>query len=427
MGDHIMELPGDPDPAARGSIGLLQGPDPGRDRSLFRCQRDAAPAGCAYAIALGIGGPLLGRLVDRRGPTSVLLGSASIACALLVAIGVLPAHAPFAGLAALAAGIGLATPPVGACLRAQLPALLTDRRAIRSAFALEASLVELTYIFGPPLALCVGALWSSGTALAVAGIALLAATAAFAAQPASRMPRPVPVDRPSRGGSLRTPAMRTLAIVLLAVGVLLGADEVAVIAAAKALHSTIGGAPLFAVWGAGSFIGGLLVARLGGGARTAGGLALLLGALTAGHLGLIPAGGNVLALGGGALRRRRRDRADGGHRLCDGRQRRTGGHRHRGIRLARHGHGGRRCGGRCRRWTGRRPHRPGSGIRLRRRSRCPRVAHGHAAVAHDRSADVVCRKSSARALGGKTGRPAARCAPRCTKLPAPNSPAMPVS
>jgi hypothetical protein len=59
----------------------------------------------------------------------------------------------------------------------------------------------------------------------------------------------------------------------------------------------MGGAPLFAVWGAGSFIGGLLVARLGGGARTATGLALLLGALTAGHLALIPAEGSVLVLG----------------------------------------------------------------------------------------------------------------------------------
>ena len=75
--------------------------------------------------------------------------------------------------------------------------------------------------------------------------------------------------------------MRTLVIVLIAGGMLLGASEVAVIAAAKALHTTMGGAPLFAVWGAGSFIGGLLVARLGGGARTAAGLALLLGVLTA--------------------------------------------------------------------------------------------------------------------------------------------------
>jgi predicted MFS family arabinose efflux permease len=90
--------------------------------------------------------------------------------------------------------------------------------------------------------------------------------------------------------------MRTLLIVLTAVGVLLGADEIAVTAAAKTLDSTTAAAPLFAVWGAGSFIGGLLVTRLGGGARNAGGLALLLGALTAGHLALIPADGNILAL-----------------------------------------------------------------------------------------------------------------------------------
>ena len=227
----------------------------------------------------------------------MLLASASIAAALLISIALLPARAPLAVLVALAAGIGLAAPPVGACLRTQLPALLSDPGAIRSAYALEASLVELTYIFGPPVALCIGALWSSGAALAAAGLVLLVATAAFAMQPASRNWQPAPADRTSRGGSLRTPAMRTLVIVLIAVGMLLGAGEVAVIAVAKALHTTMGGAPLFAVWGAGSFIGGLLVARLGGGARTAAGLALLLGALTAGHLALIPADGSVLALG----------------------------------------------------------------------------------------------------------------------------------
>ena len=91
--------------------------------------------------------------------------------------------------------------------------------------------------------------------------------------------------------------MRTLVLVLIAVGMLLGADEVAVTAAAKTLHSTTVAAPLFAVWGAGSFLGGLLVARLGGGARSAAGLTVVLGALTAGHLALIPVDGSALALG----------------------------------------------------------------------------------------------------------------------------------
>ena len=90
--------------------------------------------------------------------------------------------------------------------------------------------------------------------------------------------------------------MRTLVIILVAVGILLGAAEVAVIAAAKALGPTpMGGAPLFAVWGAGSFVGGLLISRLGGGARTAAGVAVLLATLTAGHLP-IPVDGNVVGL-----------------------------------------------------------------------------------------------------------------------------------
>ena len=60
-----------------------------------------------YGIALGVGGPLLGQLVDRRGQTLVLLASASAAAALLAAIAVLSTGAPLALLVALAAGIGV--------------------------------------------------------------------------------------------------------------------------------------------------------------------------------------------------------------------------------------------------------------------------------------------------------------------------------
>jgi predicted MFS family arabinose efflux permease len=250
-----------------------------------------------YAIAVGVGGPQLGKLVDRHGQTMVLLISASFATALLLTIAMLPPHPSLAAMSALGAGVGLATPPVGACLRTLLPGLLEDPEAVRQLFALEAALVEVTYITGPPLVLGIGGLWSSAAALGVSGLILLAATAAFAAQPASRRRPPAQVRAPSRRGSLATPAMRTLMIILTALGLLLGAGEVAVIAAAGALHRATADAPLFAVWGAGSFIGGLVTTRLGGGARTAVGLMLLLGALTVGHLALIPVSASILGLG----------------------------------------------------------------------------------------------------------------------------------
>jgi len=192
----------------------------------------------------------------------------------------------------------LATPPLGACLRALFPDLVEDPGALRTAYAAEASAVELTWIAGPPLALGLGAVWSTGTVLAAAGLVLLIATAAFAAQPSSRRWRPAPNGERSQGSSLRAPAMRTLVLVLVAVGVLFGAVEVAVTAAAQSLDSTAAAAPLLALWGVGSLAGGLLCARLGGTAPTAAGLALVLGALTAGHLGLVAAAGSVFALGG---------------------------------------------------------------------------------------------------------------------------------
>jgi predicted MFS family arabinose efflux permease len=250
----------------------------------------------AYAVAVGIGGPVLGQLVDRRGQTATLLASAAASAGLLGAVAVLPARAPFLALVGLAAAIGLATPPLGACLRTLLPGLLPDAGAVRAAYAVEATASELTWVSGPPLALGLGALWSTGGALLFAGAVLLIGTAAFAAQPASRAWQPDRGAQRSRGGSLRAPAMRTLVIVLVAVGALFGAVEVAVAAAADGLGAAAAAGPLLGIWGAGSLLGGMLAVRLGGGAHSAAGLALVLVALTAGHLLLVPAAGSVLAL-----------------------------------------------------------------------------------------------------------------------------------
>jgi len=250
----------------------------------------------AYAIALGVGGPLLGQLVDRRGQTSVLVASACLAVPLLGAVAALPVGAPVAVVVALAIGIGLATPPVGACVRALFPGLVGNGQTLRAAYSADAAASELTWIAGPPLALTLGALWSTGAALAVAGVVLVAATVAFAAHPVSRAWRPARSEKRQGGSALRTPAMRTLVMALVAVGALFGAVEVAVTAAAAHLGSTAAAGPLLGVWGAGSLVGGVLATRLGG-AHGAKGLTLVLAALTAGHLLLIPAAGSVLALG----------------------------------------------------------------------------------------------------------------------------------
>jgi predicted MFS family arabinose efflux permease len=250
----------------------------------------------AYAVALGVGGPLLGGLVDRRGQTAVLMWSAIAAAVVLGAVALLPTGTPLPVLVTLSLFAGLATPPVGASVRALFPELIDDADGVRAAYALDASAVELTWISGPPLALGLGVLWSTAGALVVAGLVVLVGTAAFAVQPASRGWRARPVRRRERGGALRTPAIRTLVLALVALGTLFGAVEVAVAAATETAGSSAAAGPLLGIWGAGSLLGGLLAMRAGGGARSAAGLTLVLGALTAGHSALVPAAGSVLAM-----------------------------------------------------------------------------------------------------------------------------------
>jgi MFS family permease len=314
-------------PLAMFSIGLLV--------HAQRLTGSFAAAGlvtAAYAVALGIGGPLLGRIVDRRGQTLVLSSTASASLVLLVAIALVPEGVSLPVLIALSAGIGLATPPVGACVRT----LLTDPRA----FAVEASAVELCWVFGPPLALGAGSLFSTGAALVSAGAVLLAGTLAFAAHPASRAWRPTasraggeapaerggeraggesqsPAERHgeraggesrlaaahgermrSQGrGALGSSALRSLVLVMGAVGAIFGATEIGVTTAAGALGNTAAAGPLLGVWGMGSLLGGVWLARRGGVAP----LVPLLIALAVGHTALAGAAVNVFALAVGLL------------------------------------------------------------------------------------------------------------------------------
>ena len=257
----------------------------------------AGAVGAAYAIASAVAAPLLGRLVDRFGQTLVLLTGAVLTAAALTAAGLLPADAPPLVLVALAAAAGAAVPPLAACVRALLPTIVTDPDRLPTVFAFESTVLELTFVAGPPIALGVGALWSTGAALCLSGLVMLGGTVVFAAQPASRRWRPRPAVRRARGGALRSPAMQTLALLELAIGVAFGATEVGVTAATHALDSAAAAGPLLGLWGFGSLLGGVAATRLGGGARSARGLTLLIAALAVTHGALILATHSVVAIG----------------------------------------------------------------------------------------------------------------------------------
>jgi MFS family permease len=257
----------------------------------------AGVACSAYAICGALASPVLGRLIDRRGQTGVLLAGAVMTAAALIATGVMPARTPHGLLVILAGTTGLATPPVAACVRTLLPAIVSRPSELPRLFALESTLLEVTFVLGPPLALGLGALWSTGGALIVGGLMMVAGTVAFATRRASRGWRPVTAAARSRAGSLRSAAIRVLVIVDLGTGVVFGATEVGVTASAKHVAGAAAAAPLLGLWGAGSLIGGVIVTRMGARFRAASYLPVLLGALAVTHGALLAGTGSLAVMG----------------------------------------------------------------------------------------------------------------------------------
>jgi MFS family permease len=253
----------------------------------------------AYALANGVTGPLLGRLVDRRGQGTVLVPAALVSSAAIVALALLPHGAAVAPAVALAAVAGGAFPPLGPCLRTLWPAMLGDDPGrMHAAFSLEAAALEATYIVGPVVIAGALGAWSTAAATLACAALLVGGVLAFCAHAASRAWRPAAGHAGGRGGfgALRSPGVRTLMLVFALLGATFGSIEIAVPVAAEAAGHARAAGLLLGVWGLGSLLGGLVAARAGAARDPVRRLTLLLAALAGGHLLLtIPLGPLPLA------------------------------------------------------------------------------------------------------------------------------------
>ena len=211
----------------------------------------------AYTIGLGVTGPLLGRLIDRRGSRVVVLPAALVASAALVAVVVLGhAGAGPAALALAAAVSGSATPPVGGVTRQRLPALVSAHD-LPTVYALVSIGIEAVFIAGPLLAGILAATAGAGTGVLVAA-ALGSVGGAWFAALVNVAPSHAE-ERRSHGwaGALGSPALRFLVFTGIPVGVAFGALDVALPAFGAAHGSSALGGPFAASLAIGSAIGGV--------------------------------------------------------------------------------------------------------------------------------------------------------------------------
>ncbi|KOU71593.1 MFS transporter [Streptomyces sp. MMG1533] len=192
-----------------------------------------------FAVAGAIGGPLLGRVVDRTGQPRVLVVSAVVSGLGYALLALAPgsAYAIVAG----AAVAGAAAPPLEPCLRALWPELV-DAGQLQSAYAVDAGAQEVIFIAGPLAVAGVAALGPAPLALwLAAGLGLLGALVMATAEP-SRAWRTETRDAHWLG-PLRSPALLLLLIALFGAGWAVGGFNVFSVAYAEQ-HAVPGGAGL---------------------------------------------------------------------------------------------------------------------------------------------------------------------------------------
>ncbi|MDX6699871.1 MAG: hypothetical protein QOF26_97 [Baekduia sp.] len=225
---------------------------------------------CSGACALGmaVGSPILGRAIDRIGQAPVLTLSAGAVTAGAVAFALLPRGAPAVAFLVLAAVLGITQPPVGSCVRV-LWRRMMDGASFSSLVTLDASLQELAFMAGPLLLVAVASLVGAAAALALTGVLLGTTAALFALLPETvrfggAEPAAADAGREARpAGALASPGVRTLLVIAGLMGVAFGATELGIVTVADEHHATGSAGVLFALWGGGSFAGGLLWARRG--------------------------------------------------------------------------------------------------------------------------------------------------------------------
>lgn len=216
----------------------------------------AGSATGAYGLAMALGSPVVGRLVDRFGQPRVLI---PLAVAQALALGGVVAlalgGAPGSLLVAGSAVAGAVMPPLQAAIRALWPSTAGDLAP--TAFALEAILLDVFFILGPMLAAAITAAASPQAAVLTGAALGLVGVVGYATAPAPRAWRGSAGERP-RGGALASRAVRALVVLSVLNGAMFGFVELALPAFAEDEGSgQSAGGVLIGLLSVGSVLGGV--------------------------------------------------------------------------------------------------------------------------------------------------------------------------
>lgn len=213
-----------------------------------------------FAAAGAVGGPALGRLVDRTGQPRVLLSSACVAAAGFALLAALPGMTWAVVLGSAVAGA--AAPPLEPCLRTLWPDLVGPGD-VEAAYAVDAGAQELLYIAGPLVVAGLAALAPARDALWAAAALGVLGSATMATAAPSRAWTPAAARSAHRLGPLRHRGLLLLLVALGGSGVALGSFNVFTVAYAEQHRLPAGAGTLLALSSLGALIGALAYGAIG--------------------------------------------------------------------------------------------------------------------------------------------------------------------
>jgi MFS family permease len=222
----------------------------------------AAAGGVVAAVTAGLalGGWLLGRVIDRRGPRLVLVVTVIVQVAFWLSVPALR----YWMLVGAAFAAGLLMVPAQMVTR-QAIAAMTAAGERQAAFALETVQGELSYSVGPPIViLCAAKVspavvpWGVGAAIVAGGLGIALLNPPLRAEDEVDA---TSVGRPRRREWL---GLGMIAVLVMAFGstMLLSGTDLAIVATLREAGQVSWAALVVAVYGASSTVGGLVYGKL---------------------------------------------------------------------------------------------------------------------------------------------------------------------
>lgn len=221
----------------------------------------AGAVSASFVLTYALVSPQVSRWVDRRGQSRVLpLAAAISVLGLLLLLGATWWQAPdwilFAG--AMLAGF---MPSMSAMVRARWTAIYRGQDRLQTAYSLETVLDEVTFIAGPPLSVGLAVAVFPQAGVLAAALLLVAGVSALLLQKGSEPPIQVQ-EQGSRPSVLRLNSVRLLALLMVAMGVIVGTVDIVSVAFAEQMGQPGAASLVLSAYALGSCVAGLVFGGL---------------------------------------------------------------------------------------------------------------------------------------------------------------------